>query len=129
MFEGVISNTLGILEVIWFQKAFLANLSVRKEVICDPLLWFLRYWSMWRTEFFVILDRFFPFYTPNNLKNQNFEKMKKTHRNIIILLKCTQNHDHMLYCSLDMVLNRFNYFLFWAIFYPFTHLTAWKIKI
>ena len=29
------------------------------------------------TEFFVILDRFFPFYPSNNQKNQNFEKMKK----------------------------------------------------
>ena len=31
--------------------------------------------------------------------------------------KCTKNHDHILYCSLDMARNRFNcYFSFWAIF-------------
>ena len=136
--------------------------------------------SMWRTEFFVILDHFLPFYPPNNLKNQNFEKMKETLGDIIILHKCTinnihmmygswdmkrdgqnflsfwtcffallpptttpkikilknwkkktwrychlhkctKNHDHMLYCSLDVAHNRFNwYFLFWAIFCPFT---------
>ena len=35
----------------------------------------------------------------NNPKNQNFEKMKKTSGDIVILLKCTKNHDHMLYCS------------------------------
>ena len=39
-------------------------------------VWLLRY-GVWRTEFFVILDHFLHFYPPNNLKNQNFEKMKK----------------------------------------------------
>ena len=28
-----------------------------------------------RQYFFVILDRFLPFYPPNNPKNQNFEKL------------------------------------------------------
>ena len=49
------------------------------------------------------------FYAPNNLENQNFEKMKKY----------TKNHDHMPYCSWDMVRDECNcYFSFWAIF-PF----------
>ena len=61
--------------------------------------------------------------------NQNFEKMKKALEDIIILHKCTENHDHMLYCSLDMAHNGFNYFSLWAIFYPFTSLTAQEIKI
>ena len=30
-----------------------------------------------QTEFFVILGHFSPFDSPNNPKNQNFEKMKK----------------------------------------------------
>ena len=35
------------------------------------------------------------------------------------------NHDHMLYCSLDMARIGFNcYFSFWAIFYLFTSLQA-----
>ena len=39
-------------------------------------VWFLRY-GVWRTEFFVILDHFLPFYHPNNPKNQKFWKNKK----------------------------------------------------
>ena len=68
---------------------------------------------------------FFALLHENNLKNQNFEKPKKTPGDIIILHKCTKNHDHMLYCSLDMAYNRCNcYFSFWAIFCHFTSLTA-----
>ena len=50
-------------------------------------------------EFFVILDYFFPFYSPNNPKNQNFKKMKKTPGHIIILRMCTKNYDQMMYGS------------------------------
>ena len=32
-------------------------------------------------------------------KNENLKKMKKAAADIIILHKCTKNHDHMLYCS------------------------------
>ena len=78
-------------------------------------VWFLRY-EAWRTEFFVILDCFLPFYPHNKMKNQNVEKLKKTPGDIIILHKCTPNHDNMLYYSLDMACNRFNCFSFWAIF-------------
>ena len=147
-------------------------------------VWFLRY-GAWRTEFFVTLDHFLYFYPPNNPKNQNFEKIKKSsggiiilHKctlndnyimsdfwgmtcngwsyfgpflpyyspdnpknqifekmkissgDIIILHKCTKNHNHMLYCSFDMTLNGCNfYFSFWAIFCPFTNLTPRKIRI
>ena len=55
---------------------------------------------------------------------------KKNLGDITILNKCTKDHDHMLYCSLDMACNGFNcYISFWAIFYPFTSLTAHKILI
>ena len=61
-------------------------------------VWFLRYGAQ-ETEFFVILDRFLPFYPVNNPpKNQNFEEMKIIPGDII-LHKCTKNHDHMLHCS------------------------------
>ena len=33
----------------------------------------------------------------NNLKNENFEKMKKLLGDIIILHKCTTNDNHMMY--------------------------------
>ena len=49
------------------------------------------------TEFFVILGRFLPFYPPNNPKNQNFEEVKTTPGDIIILHKCTINDSHMMY--------------------------------
>ena len=39
-------------------------------------VWFLRYGTRW-TEFFVILVHFLIFLHPNNLKNENFEKMPK----------------------------------------------------
>ena len=82
-----------------------------------------------RHIFFVILGHILPFYPPNSLKNENIKKMK-TPGDIIILHKCTKTHDHMLYSSWDMVRGRCNCcFLFWAIFCPFTPLTARKIKI
>ena len=81
-----------------------------------------------RQNFLSLCTIFQLFYPPNNPKNQNFEKMKETAGNIIILHKCTKNHDHMLYCSLDIACNECTYFSFWAIFCPFTLLTAWKIN-
>ena len=33
------------------------------------------------------------FYPPNNPKNQNFKKLKKTPEDIIILHMCTKNYD------------------------------------
>ena len=47
--------------------------------------------------------------------------MKKTPGDVIILHKCTKNHDHMVYCSWDMACDgRTCYFSFCAIFWPFT---------
>ena len=96
-------------------------------------VWFLRYRAR-QTEFFLILGHFLPFYTPssppNNPETQNFEKMKKTPGDIIILHKCTKNHDHRLYCSWDMACDGCNcYFSFWAILFPFTPLTTHKTRI
>ena len=64
---------------------------------------FLSFWTV-----------FSPFTPPNNPKSKNFEKMKKALEDIIILHKSTKNHDHMLYCSLDMACNGLNYCSFWA---------------
>ena len=56
-----------------------------------------------QTEFLVIFGHFLPFYPTNNTpKTQNFEKMKDIigrPGDIIVLHKCTKNHDHMPYCS------------------------------
>ena len=60
---------------------------------------------------------FLPFYLPNSPKNQNFKKMIKTPGYIIILHKCTKNHDHLLYCFWDMAHDKSNcYFSFWFFF-------------
>ena len=60
---------------------------------------FLRYEAR-QTEFFVILGYFLPFYPTNNLKDLNFENMKKKKKkknsgDTIILYKGTKNHDHI----------------------------------
>ena len=71
----------------------------------------------------IIFCHFGPFFCPltplppNNLENQNFEKLKKKLGDIIILHKCSKNHDH-IYSSWDMVRNRlviFHFGLFFAL--------------
>ena len=79
-------------------------------------IWFLRYGAQ-QTEFFVILDHFFSFYPSNNLKNQNFEKTKKTPGDITILHMCTINDDHMIYGSWDMERDGQNFLSFWSVFF------------
>ena len=72
-------------------------------------------WSAPDRIFLLSWTIFCPFTPPNSPKNE------KKPGDIIILHKCTKNHDHMLYCSWDMVHDRCNpYFSFWAIFCPFT---------
>ena len=68
-------------------------------------------WSM--TDRIVILNHFLPFYPPNSLKNQNFEKLKKMPRDIIILHMCTLNDNNMMYGSwsvTDIILCHFGQF-------------------
>ena len=49
---------------------------------------------------------------------------------VIILHMCTINNNHMMHGSWDMTHDRCKcYFSFWAIFCPFTPLTAQKIEI
>ena len=81
-------------------------------------VWFLRY-GVFCTFFFALF---------NNPKNQHFEKMKKTPRDII-LHKFTINDNHMIYDSWDISQNRQIFLSSWAIFCPFTPLTAQRMKI
>ena len=71
-------------------------------------VWFLRY-GVQRTESFVILESFLPFYPPKNPKNQYFEKMKKPPADIIILQMCTIPGNHMMYGSWDMEYDQQNF--------------------
>ena len=84
---------------------------------------------MRKTKFFVILGHFLPFYPPNNLENQNFEKMKQASGDVIILHTCTKKHNHMMYASWDMECNKHNFLPFWAIFCLLSPLLTPKIKI
>ena len=90
-------------------------------------------WSA--TEFFSHFGLFFALLTflhllppmlPNNLENQNFEKMKKMPGDIIILHMCTINENHLMYGSSDVKPERQNFLSFWTIFCPFTPLTTQK---
>ena len=68
--------------------------------------------------------------TAQEMKLSQKWKKKKTSGGIIIYHKCTKNHDHMLYCSWDVVCDRCNcYFSFGAIFCPFNPLIAQKMNI
>ena len=62
---------------------------------------------------------FCPFTILKTQKIKILKKWKKTPGDIIILHKCTKNHDHMLYCSWDITHDRCNcYFSIWAFFPP-----------
>ena len=83
-------------------------------------VWFLRY-GVRQTEFFLILDHVFAFLPPNNLENENFEKMKKMPEDIINSDKCTINNNHMMYDSWDTKSDRQNFFHFWPFFALLPH--------
>ena len=91
-------------------------------------VWFLRYGAR-RTESFVILGQFLPFYPTNNPQNQSFEKMKKITGDIIILQMHTINDNRMMYGSWHMECDEQNFLSLWTIFRPSTPLTTQKIKI
>ena len=76
------------------------NLDILSFYTCVPLIRIIcmvpEIWSSTDRIFFVILGNFLLFYLANTLKNE------KNPRDIIILHKCTKNHDHLLYCSRDI---------------------------
>ena len=81
---------------------------------------------MWQN--FLSFSAIFSPFTP--LTTQTIKIFLKIHGDIIILHKCTKNHDHTLYCSWYMACDGCNcYFSFWANFCPFTPLTKQKIQI
>ena len=68
------------------------------------------FWSFWA------IFSFTPHY---QLKNQNFEKIKKKTGDIIILHLCTTNDNNMMY-GWDTDHEEHNFLSFWTIFCPFT---------
>ena len=69
-------------------------------------------------EFFVILGHFLPFDPLNNLKDQSFEKMKKTPEDIIILHLHTTNDDHDVW-FLRYGVQQTEFFVILSYFLPF----------
>ena len=69
-------------------------------------------WTLWRADFFVILDCFLHFYPlptltiptalPPHPPKKKIEKMKKLAGDIIILHTCTINNNHLIYGSWDI---------------------------
>ena len=81
-------------------------------------------------RFFVILDRFLPFYPIKTWKIKILKNEKKGPGDIFILHKCSKNHDHIPEISWDMARKGCKcYFSFWTIFCLFTSATACKIII
>ena len=84
--------------------------------MCTMCTMFLGY-TVQQTELFVILGHFLPFNSMKPWKIKISKKWKKMPGGIIILNKCTKNHDHMPYCSWDMARDGCNiYFHFQLLF-------------
>ena len=87
-------------------------------------VWFLCY-GVWQAKVFVILDHFLHLYPLTTQKIKILKKLKKAPWDIIILQKCTNNHDHMLYCSwvwhMTDVIVIFHFGLFFAFLPPQQH--------
>ena len=59
-------------------------------------------------SFWAIFCPVTPLSPPNNPGNQNFEKMKKTPADLIILNLHINKHDHMMYTYSDMECDRYS---------------------
>ena len=66
-------------------------------------------------------------------ENQNFEKKLRKYLEILPLsfhtYMCTINENHMIHGSWNIRCDRQKFSSFWVIFFPFSLLTTWKIKI
>ena len=82
--------------------------------------------KMQPTVFFVILDHFLLSYLPNNLKNQNFEEMKKPPVKMSLFHKYVPKIT-VIWCMLHKIWSATDkYFCHFGHFFD---LTPWKIKI
>ena len=71
---------------------------------------------------------FFPFCSPNNLENQNFEKVKEAPGDIIILHMGNINDNYMIHGSWDMKCNAQNFFVILGYFLFFYRTFSVHIK-
>ena len=108
-------------------------LDILSFYICVPyvtIVWCMvpEIWSV-TDRIFCQFGPFLPFYHPNIPKNQNFEKLKKTPGDIIILHMCTTNENHMVNGSWYIKRDGQIFLSFWTIFSPFTSLKSQKMKL
>ena len=89
------------------------------------LPWKLKKSKFWKDNFL----SFWVIFCPSTPENQNFEKLKKTTWDVIILHMSTINDNHMMYGSWNMECKTLNLLSVWIIFCPFTPLTIQKITI
>ena len=68
------------------------------------------------SEIWSAMDHCLPFYSPNNPKNENFEKLKKVPGDIFILQMFTINDNHILYGYWAMKRDGQNFLSFWTVF-------------
>ena len=90
----------------------------------DHDVWFLRY-EVQQTECFCHCGQFFALLTPPLSQAARKIKIWKKWKRLLEISSfykiVPKNHDHMLYCSWDMVCDGCNcYFSFWAMLFPFT---------
>ena len=112
-----------LLPPLWTQKiktlqkltTHLKILSLYKCVPQMTIIWCMvpEIWSVTDRIFchFGLFFAFLPLPPPNNLKNLNFEKLKKAPGDIILHL-CTINNNHMMYGSWDMKCDGQNFLSF-----------------
>ena len=118
----------------WKKHLEILSFPIHRCTISDNHMMY----GSWDTEcnrhdflsFWIVFCPFTPLITQKIKILKNWKKHLEI--GIIILHKCTKNHDDMLYCSWDIAGNGCNcYFSFWTIFYLFLprYLTVLKIKI
>ena len=91
--------------------------SFYKYVPKMTVIWCMvrKIWSV-TDKIFYHFGPFFALLPSSNLKNQNFEKMKKPPGGITILHRCNINDNHIMYSSRDIECDRQKFLLFWTVF-------------
>ena len=97
------------------------HLEILSFCTCVPLikiLWYMvpEIWSATDRIFLSSWAIFWPF-TPLTARKMKISKMKKTPGDIIIVHKCTKNHDHPLYCSTDMAREGCNCYFYSGLYF------------
>ena len=114
----------------WKNEKKTGDIIILHKCIINDNHMMYSFWDMKRDRhIFLPFWAIFCSFTPLTIQKMKILKNGKTPGDIIILHKCTKNHDYMLYCSWDMVCDWCNsHFSFWAFLHPFTPLNSPKNK-